>query len=228
MTGHSEIDCPGPCQVKVCGLTVADEALGCVELGADAIGLVFYPPSPRFITAVAAREIGASLPPGVRKVGVFVDAPFLEIMKMAQFCGLDFVQLHGGEPPSMVEALESAGISVIKALFSERKPLLSEAQNYRASAFLVESGAGPIPGGAGIGWEWRAGAALAGEKPCILAGGLTPQNVSEAIGQFEPVAVDVSSGVESAPGRKDMEKVRAFIEAVRNSKQRSAPGRIFQ
>jgi phosphoribosylanthranilate isomerase len=197
-------------------------------LGVDAIGLVFYPPSPRFVTAAAAREIGANLPRGVSKVGVFVDAPFLEIMKTAELCGLDFVQLHGCEPPSMVEAIKSVGMAVIKTLFAERKPLLAEAENYRASAFLVESGAGPIPGGVGLSWEWRAACGLAGKLPCILAGGLNSENVGEAIREFGPDGVDVSSGVESAPGRKDMRKVRAFIDAVRNAKVRSTPGRIFQ
>ena len=228
MTGHVRIDHPGSPQVKVCGLTVADEALACAQSGADAIGLVFYPPSPRFVTAATAREICAKLPAGVRKVGVFVDAPFLEIVKMVESCGFDFVQLHGFESPATVEALESVGISVIKTLFAKRKPLVSEAQNYHASAFLVEGGAGAAPGGAGLTWDWSAARDLSRDLPCILAGGLDPQNVLEAISQFGPDAVDVSSGVEFSPGRKDMGKVRAFIEAVRNAKPRSAPRRIFK
>lgn len=221
-------DCPGSPQVKVCGLTVVDEAVACAESGADAIGMVFYPPSPRFVTAPVAREIGANLPEGVCKIGVFVDEPFLEIMKMVELCRLDFVQLHGCEPPAMVEALESSGISVIKTLFEKKRPFISDAGNYRASAYLVESGVGAVPGGAGLSWEWSAARGLAGKRPCILAGGLNPENVGEAICQFGPDAVDVSSGVESVPGRKDKNKVRAFIEAVRNAKLRSAPGRIFQ
>lgn len=228
MKKDDSIDCPGSPQVKVCGLTVVDEAVECAHLGADAIGLVFYPPSPRFVTRSTAREISASLPRGVSKIGVFVDAPFLEIMKMAESCGLDFVQLHGCEPPATVEAFESLGISVIKALFTGKKPFISEAQNYPASAFLVESGAGALPGGEGLRWEWSEAGSFAGRIPCILAGGLSPENVSEAIRQFGPDAVDVSSGVESAPGRKDGNKVRAFIEEVRKAKPRSVPGRVFK
>ena len=224
----ASIDCPVAPQVKVCGLTVVDEAVFCAELGADAIGMVFYPPSPRFVTASTAHEISANLPRGVCKVGVFVDAPFLEIMKMAELCRLDFVQLHGCESPSTVEVLESVGIPVIKTLFVEKKPNLSEAEDYPASAFLVESGAGSVPGGAGLSWEWGTATVMAAKRPCILAGGLDPENVFEAIRQFGPDAVDVSSGVEYAPGRKDRDKVRAFIEAVRNAKLRSATRRIFK
>ncbi|MDR3555199.1 MAG: phosphoribosylanthranilate isomerase [Syntrophobacteraceae bacterium] len=221
-------DSPGAPQVKVCGLTVVEEAVACAQLGADAIGLVFYPPSPRFVTVAVAKEIGENLPKGVFKVGLFVDEPFLEIVKIAELCRLDFVQLHGCEPPAMVEAIESTGIPVIKALFAKRKPFLADADDYRGCALLVEGGGGGQPGGVGLSWEWSAARDLAGRRHCILAGGLNPENVGEAICQVGPDAVDVSSGVESAPGRKDKNKVRAFIEAVRNAKPRSAPGRIFK
>lgn len=216
------------CQVKVCGLTVVGEAVACAEAGADGLGLVFYPPSPRCVSAGSAREICANIPGGVCKIGVFVDAPFLEIMKMAELCRLDFAQLHGCETPATVEALEMAGIAVIKTLFAKRQPLLSEAHSYPASAYLVESGAGLVPGGTGLDWEWSSARALAAGLPCILAGGLNPENVRQAINEFAPAAVDVSSGVESAPGRKDMNKVRAFIEEVRKANPRSAKGRVFQ
>ena len=149
MKRGERIDCPGSSQVKVCGLTLVDEAVACAELGADAIGMVFYPPSPRFINARMAQEIGANLPEGVSKVGVFVDEPFLEIMKMAELCKLDYVQLHGCEPPAMVEALELSGLSVIKTLFVKRRPFLSEADTYCASAYLVESGEGRYRAGRG-------------------------------------------------------------------------------
>ncbi len=216
------------CQIKVCGLTVVEEAVACAEAGADGLGLVFYPPSPRCVSAGVAREICANVPGGVCKVGVFVDAPIDEILKMVELCGLDFAQLHGSETPAAVEALEAAGIAVIKTLFTKRKPFFSEADSYPASAWLVESGGGTLPGGEGLRWEWSGVRGLAAGLPCILAGGLNPQNVCEAINEFAPAAVDVSSGVESAPGRKDMEKVRAFIEEVRNANPYSAKGRVFQ
>ena len=215
-------------QVKVCGLTLVEEAVACAGMGADAIGLVFYPPSPRWVSGQRAREISGSLPEQVWKVGVFVDEPYSAVMKKAEFCRLNCVQLHGAEPPGMVEALEAAGISVIKSLFVKKGPFLSEAGLYRASAYLIESGGGLVPGGAGLSWRWAEAGELPGKVPCILAGGLSAENVGEAIYAFGPDAVDVSSGVESEPGRKDISKVRAFIEAVRNAKLRSAPGRIFK
>jgi phosphoribosylanthranilate isomerase len=149
-------------------------------------------------------------------------------MKKAEFCRLNCVQLHGTEPPEMVQALEAVGICVIKSLFAKKEPVFSQAAHYRASAYLVESGAGRIPGGTGLSWEWREARKLAAEWPCILSGGLSPENVSKAIYEFGPDAVDVSSGVESAPGRKDIVKVRAFVEAVRNAKPPREPGRIFK
>ncbi len=149
-------------QVKVCGLTLVEEAVACAEVGADAIGLVFYPPSPRFVSGQRAREISASLPETVWKVGVFVDEPFLEVMKKAEFCRLNCVQLHGAEPPEMVEALESAGIRVIKSLFVKKRPFLSEAGLYRASAYLIESGGGLVPGGAGLSWKWARSRGIGG------------------------------------------------------------------
>ncbi len=217
--------CP---QVKVCGLTLAHEAVACAELGADAIGLVFYPPSPRFVSGQTAREISENLPEQVWKIGVFVNEPFIAVIKKAEFCRLNCVQLHGSEPPEMVQALEAAGISVIKTLFAKIEPVFSRAAHYRASAYLVEGGGGCVPGGTGLSWKWGEAGKLAGELPCILSGGLSPENVSRAIHEFGPDAVDVSSGVESAPGRKDIAKVRAFVEAVRSAKPPREPGRIFK
>ena len=215
-------------QVKVCGLTLVEEAVACAQLGVDAVGLIFYPPSPRFVSERTALEISANLPEKVWKIGVFVNGPFLEIMKRVEFCRLNCVQLHGTEPPEMVEALESAGICVIKSFFVKKEPFFSEAILYRASAFLVESGGGCVPGGSGLSWKWGDARQLTGERPCILSGGLSPDNVGKAIREFGPDAVDVSSGVESAPGRKDIVKVRAFVEALRKAKPPREPGRIFK
>jgi phosphoribosylanthranilate isomerase len=215
-------------QIKVCGLTRVDEAVACAQAGAAAIGLVFYPPSPRYVSGHSAREISGNLPKQVWKIGVFVNESFLEIMKKAEFCRLSCVQLHGNEPPEMVEALESAGINVIKSFFAEKRPSLAETALYRASAYLIESGGGPVPGGSGLAWKWGEAREAAGELPSILAGGLSAENVGEAIYTFGPDAVDVSSGVESGAGRKDIGKVRAFVKAVRSAKLRREPGRIFK
>ncbi len=215
-------------QIKVCGLTRADEAIACVATGAEAIGLVFYPPSPRFVSEHTAREISGSLPEEIWKIGVFVDESFLEVMKKAEFCRLNCVQLHGNESPEMVEALESAGMRVIKTFFAKKRPSFAEAALYRATACLIESGGGSIPGGAGLAWKWGEAKEPTGGMPSILAGGLSPENVGEAIYTFGPDAVDVSSGVESGAGRKDIGKVGAFVKAVRNAKLRREPGRIFK
>ncbi len=215
-------------QIKVCGLTQVDEAVACAQTGAEAIGLVFYPPSPRFVSDARAREISENLPKELWKIGVFVNESFHEVMKKAEFCRLNCVQLHGTEPPEMVDAMESAGIRVIKTFFADKRPSLTETALYRASACLIESGRGSIPGGTGLVWKWGEAREAAGEVPSILAGGLSPENVGEAIYTFGPDAVDVSSGVESGAGRKDIGKVRAFVKAVRNAKLRREPGRIFK
>lgn len=214
-------------QVKICGLTRVDEALAAAELGAAAIGLVFYPPSPRFVSDTTAQEIGTSLPDRVARVGVFVDESYDEIMRKAVLCRLSAVQLHGLESPELVEALGKQGLTTIKSVFQKKKPPVSDAHRYGASACLVEGGAGPLPGGNAETWEWASVRKMLGELPCVLAGGLNPDNVAKAIAEFCPVAVDVSSGVEAAPGRKDMEKIRLFMEAVRGAELRREPRRIF-
>jgi phosphoribosylanthranilate isomerase len=201
-------------QVKICGLTRPDEAAACAAAGAHAIGLVFYPRSRRCISTGTARDICRALPAGVARVGVFVDAPVEAIVRIAAAAGLTAVQLHGTEPPELVEGLRREGLFVIKALFAERAPTLEQAPIYPASAFLVECGRGPLPGGNAIDWEWGRAVSVAERFPTILAGGLTPMNAAQAICAASPDAVDASSGVEVAPGRKDINKVRAFIRAA--------------
>lgn len=202
-------------QVKVCGLTRVDEALQCAELGVDAIGCVFYPKSPRNVTDAQAREICSALPGSVRKVGLFVDEAFSDIMRKVETCRLSAVQLHGHESPELVDRLCREELLVIKGLFMERDPSVEAASDFRASAFLVECGKGVLPGGNAIGWDWGSARSFGEKYPLILAGGLTPENVSEAVAAASPDAVDVSSGVESSPGRKDAAKVAAFVRAAR-------------
>jgi phosphoribosylanthranilate isomerase len=201
-------------QVKICGLTSPEAAAACAELGADAVGCVFFPKSPRHLTERLAREICSVLPPDVSKVGVFVDQTFSQIMRKVNRCGLTVVQLHGRESPELVQALTDQHIPVIKALFSTGVPAFSDAQKYRVSAFLAECGAGVLPGGNALKWNWGQARSVSATHPLILAGGLTPDNVLQAIAAARPAAVDVSSGVEKAPGIKDLAKVKAFIETV--------------
>jgi phosphoribosylanthranilate isomerase len=215
-------------QVKICGLTREEEALACVELGADAIGCVFYPRSPRHVSDDQARSIFRNLPATVCSVGVFVNEPFAAIMKKVARCGLKAVQLHGQEPVELATSLQEEGLLVIKAIFVNGAPSLERMDSFRVSAYLLECSGGPLPGGNALSWDYRAAAGVSGKGPLILAGGISPENVSQAIREASPDAVDVSSGVESAPGRKDMDKVKRLLKAVAFTNCPRKPRRIFQ
>ncbi len=202
-------------QVKICGLTVVEEAAACAEMGANGIGCVFYPPSPRHVTDDQAAGIVRALASSAATVvGVFVNASFDTIIKKIEYCGLHAVQLHGSEPPDLVEKIVRVGVPVIKGLFVNAAPSFGDAAIYKASAYLAECAGGPLPGGNAATWNWHEAIVVSAKYPLILAGGLTPENVNQAIGAACPDAVDVSSGVESAPGRKDLDKVKRFLAAV--------------
>lgn len=224
---ESQISEPGcrlqRAQIKVCGLTRIPDAVACAELGADAVGLVFYPKSPRHVSDEQARQISRAVGQHMCTVGVFVDEPFSHIMKQAESCGLKAVQLHGNEPPELIERLRRRDLIVIKALFLHGRPGLSRAADYPASAFLVESGKGPLPGGNSMSWNWNAVRDFAGTYPTILAGGLSPDNIRQALSAALADAVDVSSGVELAPGQKDLKKITSFINAVSENAMGNRP-----
>ncbi|MGD8366948.1 MAG: phosphoribosylanthranilate isomerase [Desulfobacterales bacterium] len=207
------VKCERP-QVKICGLTRVDEALACAAAGADAVGCVFYPKSPRFVTTSRAEEIRQALERKVTVVGVFVDAPDHEILRIRDRTGIDAVQLHGREPPEQVERLVSEGLLVVKALFANTDPSPADAERYPAGAFLVECAGGPLPGGNALAWDWAAAKPLAARYPLVIAGGLTADTVFRALLSSGADAVDVSSGVELAPGRKSPDLVAAFIDEV--------------
>ncbi len=215
-------------QVKICGLTRVDEALACAELGADAIGCIFFPKSPRFVDDLRAREICTALPAGTDKVGVFVNEDYSTIMRRVEQCGIDGVQLHGQETPELVKRLRGQGLIVIKALFVNAEPGVDSAALYDPAAFLVEAAGGPLPGGNAMAWDWATIGNLAFEKPLLLAGGLHAENVATAIAQASPHGVDVSSGVESLPGRKDIEKVKRFLLAAHDAPGPREPRNIFR
>lgn len=205
-------------QIKVCGFTRVDEASGCADLGVDAIGCVFFPPSPRNVSEKRAREISRAVSSRVKVVGVFVDEPFSEIMKKVENCELSGVQLHGKEPPDLVARLRKEGLLVVKALFVDGAPSLETVRDYSASSYLVECSKGPLPGGNAIAWRWDSAREFGETHTLVLAGGLSPDNVHGAILDAAPDAVDVSSGVESEPGRKDLEKIKKFVERVHGFK----------
>ncbi len=201
-------------QVKICGLTRVYQARACAALTPDAIGLVFYPGSPRHVSDDQARAISNAVHERVRVIGVFVNADYDTIMKKIAHCHLTGVQLHGAEPPELVSRLARRGVTVIKALFVGGTPSLADARGFPAAGFLVECAKGPLPGGNALAWNWRAAREFGRAYPLILAGGLSPDNIDTAVSDALPVAVDVSSGVEQAPGEKSIEKVRAFMDAV--------------
>ena len=203
--------------IKICGLTDPEEAAACAELGADAIGLVFHEKSPRHLSVQGAAEITRALPKTVIPVGVFVDREDDFILERVRACRLGAVQLHGRETPAQVRRLALQGIRVIKALFAGRSPGLDRADTFpEAAAFLAEAGRGKLPGGNAESWDWEAAKKPGENHPLILAGGLSPENVKEALTLARPRGVDISSLVELKPGRKDLTRVRAFIKSVRN------------
>ena len=205
-------------QIKICGITHVDHALWCAELGADAVGCVFFPKSPRHISDDKAREISDALPDHVTSVGVFVGKTYDEIMGKVEKCNLRAVQLHGKESPELVQRLRAENLIVIKALFIDGTPSLEDVKSYDASGYIVECSGGPLPGGNAIAWNWNKAKAFGDEHPLILAGGLSPENVKKAIQDSMPDAVDASSGVESSPGIKDLDKIKTFIDTVRQAK----------
>jgi len=201
--------------VKICGLTTPEQAREVAEMRPDAIGLVFYPRSPRHVTDEQAAEIVEVIGLEIPAVGVFVDEPVEEILRKVDRVGLRCVQLHGRESNDDVAALMDAGATVINVRKETGPALLHAASKSPATRFLVEAQRGELPGGNGMVWEWSKAAGLGIEYPFVLAGGLTPENVADAIDQAHPDAVDVSSGVEASPGVKDLEKVKRFIANAR-------------
>lgn len=220
-------DRPNAPQIKICGLTRVEDALKCAELGADAVGMVFYKNSPRYVSPEKAKAICRALPASVAKVGVFVNEPLAALQHIALSCGLTVLQLHGNEPPKFVRELMEHGFPVIKGLYVEARPSIKQADTYGASAYLVECARGEMPGGNAMTWNWREAADFGKFHPLILAGGLKPENVAQAIEAAMPDAVDVSSGVESAPGKKDMYQIKQFIEAVQRTDVQRELRRIF-
>lgn len=201
-------------RVKICGITNLDDALVAVEAGADALGFVFYPESPRCVTPEKAAEIIRSLPPFVQTVGLFVNEAAARINAMARECGLDIVQLHGDEPPEFCGLVERR---VIKAFRIKEIASLDPIRNYRVSAHLLDAYSPSAYGGTGLTFNWDVAKMAKSFGPVILAGGLTPGNVAEAVAAVEPFAVDVSSGVETSPGKKDPARVREFIRRAKEA-----------
>jgi phosphoribosylanthranilate isomerase len=206
---------PDPVLVKVCGLTDPQEAAACADLGAWAIGLVFAAESLRRVSPAAARRIVDALPAGVRKVGVFVDPPPDEAAEIAEACGLTDVQVHGAAAD--VAAIRAAcARPVFQGFPVADAASLEAARRSAADLVLLDAAIRGRHGGTGTTFDWALIEGVDLGRPFALAGGLTPGNVTEAVRRARPAVVDVSSGVERAPGRKDPALVRAFIQGVRD------------
>jgi phosphoribosylanthranilate isomerase len=231
-------------RVKICGITSFEDALCAAGAGADYLGFIFFEKSPRYVTPAAAAEItsmltghisataprpatGTGLPPPPRFIGVFVNETLAAVEETIRRAGLDYAQLHGDEPPAMLEALNGRGFKALRPTSSAEAEI--EAEWYvdlgptGGPQLLIDAYDPNEYGGTGKRADWNAAADVRRSCPrLVLAGGLTPQNVAAAVEAVRPWAVDVSSGVEIAPGRKDPDKVRAFIAAAKGRGQQAA------
>jgi phosphoribosylanthranilate isomerase len=201
-------------RVKICGITSVADGLMAAEAGADLIGLMFFEGSPRHITLPTAVEISRALPPYVLRAGVFVNPDEELVMRAIAECNLNLLQFHGDEPSDFCTQF---GLMSLKAVRVRDTASIEQLAGYQTDAFLLDAHSKSGLGGTGekFNWELAIEAQKFG-KPIFLAGGLTPENAAEAVRRVRPFGVDVSSGVESAPGKKDAEKVRAFIKAAKS------------
>jgi phosphoribosylanthranilate isomerase len=188
--------------------------LAASEAGADALGFMFYPPSPRFISNGAAREIIRELPPFIARVGVFVDPTEEQVRQAIAETGIDTLQFHGDETP---EFCRRFGLKTLKAFRVRDAESLRAADAYTSETWLLDSYVAGQLGGTGARFNWELATEAARSHCVILAGGLTPENAAEAVRKVRPYGLDVSSGVESSPGHKDADKVRAFIAAAKTA-----------
>jgi len=200
---------------KICGITRVEDALVAAEAGADAIGLVFYARSPRAVSVQQARAIIAALPPFVTTVGLFVNASRCEINELLEAVPLDMLQFHGDESPADCEGYHRPWFKALRV--GNGEDIAAQVARYpNASAILLDTFVAGVPGGTGERFDWSL-IPPALSKPLILAGGLTADNVQQAIAQVRPYAVDVSGGVEASKGIKDADKVATFIQRVRSA-----------
>ena len=199
--------------VKICGITRLEDAQAAVQLGAQAIGFIFWPKSPRFIEPAAAGQIARQLPAFVTAVGVFVNEPVESINRITDVASLGAVQLHGDEVPEVGAAVQRR---IVKAVSGEA--VLAEADRWPLTTVLLIDAHDPVRrGGTGRTVDWQVAAGLARRRRIVLSGGLTPDNIRAAIAAVQPYAVDISSGVESAPGIKDHAKLTALFAQVREA-----------
>jgi phosphoribosylanthranilate isomerase len=202
--------------IKICGITNTEDACLAAASGADALGFIFHPPSPRYVTPEIVKAIIEELPHAIITVGVFVNMDSEEVKRIMTLCGLDLVQLHGAESPAFCSQFPRA--QVIKAIALRGEDDLAQLCEYPVQAMLVDAFDPERHGGTGEKADWALAARVKEHHPLILAGGLSLTNIKEAIELVSPDAVDINSGVESAPGKKDHIKVKEIIELVHQFK----------
>jgi phosphoribosylanthranilate isomerase len=207
-------------EIKICGITNPEDALFAAACGADALGFIFYRKTPRFIVPERAKEIIAMLPADVVRIGVFVNHGFDEIEKIRTLCALDMVQLHGDESPEFCRRFSPS--EVIKAFSPRTEEDLSAIEAYPQTAVLVDARTPGLYGGTGATADWDLAGLVMKMRPLILAGGLNPENIGQAMASVSPAAVDINSGVETAPGKKDHRRIREIIDLIRSAGK--APG----
>jgi phosphoribosylanthranilate isomerase len=206
-------------KIKICGIKTVTDALAAIDAGADYLGFNFYPKSVRFIEKSACAEITSVLKrehPHIKLVGVFVNSSVDEMLDILNICSLDLAQLHGDETVGMLSALDGKGFKAFRGIPESVDGFARSV----SPAFLVDASVKGVYGGSGVTTDWNGAAELAKKYPLLLAGGLTPENVAEAVSRVKPWGVDVASGVESAPGEKDPSRMKAFVQAVRDGEKK--------
>jgi len=203
-------------KVKICGITNLEDALNSVKAGCNALGFVFYRKSPRYITPEKASRIIKHIPAHILKIGVFVDTKEKTIKRIAKLCNLDMLQFHGNESPQLCKKFK--GYKIIKAFRVKDKIELKNLLNYKTFAYLFDTFVKSKIGGTGKKFNWTLGRHLKGlRKPIFLSGGLNAKNIREAVKQVQPDWIDVSSSIETKPGKKDHKKVKEFVAAVKKT-----------
>ena len=198
--------------IKICGLTTAEDTVSAVAAGAGALGFNFYEKSPRYVTPERAAELAAVAAPGVLKVGVFVNEDREFVQTVADDAGLFAVQIHGDEEP---QAFADMPLPVWRAVRIEEGVCRPDPAEWKALRYVVDAAVPGVYGGTGVEADWDSAARLAKEQALMLAGGLNPDNVGEAVRTVHPLGVDTASGVEREPGKKDWDKVRKFVRAAK-------------
>ena len=214
-------------KVKICGITNISDAYSAAECGVDALGFIFYPKSQRYVAPAKAKEIIQKLPPEITRVGVFVNHEIQEVKEIVQFCSLNLIQLHGDESPEYCGQFPMS--SLVKAVSCQTEEEIQELKNYPVAAILMDAREAGHYGGTGKNSDWRLAIKVKETHPLILAGGLNRENIREAIERVRPQAVDINTGVETSPGKKDPGKIREIVKIVRETEmisgQIGSPGR---